>query len=117
MMVRSVIKKVSVRVAIDKARMFHVKTILILEHLEQYYQQVTHEGQVRGPVQLTFGRSIDPVIASEHSITRMAVTTAADAEKQSGDNRTMGRKFTIPYGLYRTPWLHFSTFSKSDRLF
>ena len=58
-------------------------------------------GQVRGPVQLTFSRSIDPVIASEHSITRMAVTTEEEAEKQSGGNRTMGRKFTIPYGLYR----------------
>jgi CRISPR-associated protein Csd2 len=59
-------------------------------------------GQVRGPVQLTFARSIEQVISSEHSITRMAVTTVEDAEKQSGDNRTMGRKFTIPYGLYRT---------------
>jgi CRISPR-associated protein Csd2 len=59
-------------------------------------------GQVRGPVQLTFGRSIEPVIAIEHSITRMAVATEAEAEKQSGDNRTMGRKFTIPYGLYLT---------------
>ena len=58
-------------------------------------------GQVRGPVQLTFGRSIDPVIASEHSITRMAVATEAEAEKQEGDNRTMGRKHTVPYGLYR----------------
>jgi CRISPR-associated protein Csd2 len=59
-------------------------------------------GQVRGPVQLTFARSIDQVISSEHSITRMAVTTEKEAEKQGGDNRTMGRKFTIPYGLYRT---------------
>jgi len=58
-------------------------------------------GQVRGPVQLTFARSVDPVITSEHSITRMAVTTSKEAEDQSGDNRTMGRKFTIPYGLYR----------------
>ena len=58
-------------------------------------------GQVRGPVQITFSRSIDPVVASEHSITRMAVTTEKEAEQQSGDNRTMGRKFTIPYGLYR----------------
>jgi CRISPR-associated protein Csd2 len=57
-------------------------------------------GQVRGPVQLTFARSIDPIVASEHSITRMAVTTEAEAEKQQGDNRTMGRKFTVPYGLY-----------------
>lgn len=58
-------------------------------------------GQVRGPVQLTFSRSVDPIIATEHSITRMAVTTEADAEKQQGDNRTMGRKYTVPYALYR----------------
>lgn len=57
-------------------------------------------GQVRGPIQLTFARSLDPIVASEHSITRMAVTTNAEAEKQQGDNRTMGRKFTVPYGLY-----------------
>lgn len=57
-------------------------------------------GQVRGPVQLTFGRSVDPVVTLEHSITRMAVTTEAEAEEQSGDNRTMGRKNTIPYGVY-----------------
>ena len=58
-------------------------------------------GQVRGPVQLTFARSVEPVVALEHSITRMAVATEAEAEKQQGDNRTMGRKFTVPYGLYR----------------
>ena len=57
-------------------------------------------GQVRGAVQMTFARSVDPVIASEHSITRMAVATEKEAEKQDGDNRTMGRKFTVPYGLY-----------------
>jgi CRISPR-associated protein Csd2 len=57
-------------------------------------------GQVRGPVQFTFGRSVDPIFAQEHSITRMAVATAEEAEKQSGDNRTMGRKNTVPYGLY-----------------
>jgi len=55
-------------------------------------------GQVRGPVQLTFARSLDPVVSSEHSITRMAVTNETDLEKE----RTMGRKFTVPYGLYRT---------------
>ncbi len=57
-------------------------------------------GQVRGPVQLTFGRSVDPIVALEHSITRMAVATEKEAEAQQGDNRTMGRKFTVPYGLY-----------------
>lgn len=58
-------------------------------------------GQVRGPVQLTFARSVDPVVPMEHSITRMAVATQGEAEKQGGDNRTMGRKNTVSYGLYR----------------
>lgn len=58
-------------------------------------------GQVRGPVQLTFARSVDPIVPHEISITRMAVTTKAEAEKQSGDNRTMGRKHIVPYALYR----------------
>ena len=53
-------------------------------------------GQVRGPVQMTFARSVDPIVSSEHSITRMAVTKAEDVDKE----RTMGRKFTVPYGLY-----------------
>ena len=53
-------------------------------------------GQVRGPIQLTFARSVDAVATAEHSITRIAVAT----EKQNGENHTMGRKATIPYGLY-----------------
>lgn len=57
-------------------------------------------GQVRGPIQFTFARSVDPIVPAEHSITRMAVATEKEAEKQNGDNRTMGRKATIPYGLY-----------------
>jgi len=57
-------------------------------------------GQVRGPIQFTFARSKDPIAATEHSITRMAVATEKEAEKQGGDNRTMGRKATVPYGLY-----------------
>ena len=59
-------------------------------------------GQVRGPVQMTFARSLDPIVASEHSITRMAVATEKESESQDGDNRTMGRKHTVPYGLYRS---------------
>lgn len=58
-------------------------------------------GQVRGPVQLTFARSISPIFAKENTITRMAVATEREAEGQKGANRTMGRKATIPYGLYR----------------
>lgn len=57
-------------------------------------------GQVRGPVQFAFARSIDPVLPLEVSITRMAATTEADAESK-GDIRTMGRKHIVPYGLYR----------------
>jgi len=57
-------------------------------------------GQVRGPVQLAFARSIDPVMPLEISITRMAVASEREAEKQQ-DNRTMGRKHIVPYGLYR----------------
>lgn len=59
-------------------------------------------GQVRGPIQLAFSRSVDPVVVSEHAITRMAVATEKEAEAQQGDNRTMGRKFTVPYALYQT---------------
>jgi CRISPR-associated protein Csd2 len=55
-------------------------------------------GQVRGPVQITFARSVEPIVLSEHTITRMAVTNEKDLEKE----RTMGRKFTVPYGLYIT---------------
>lgn len=58
-------------------------------------------GQVRGPVQVAFASSIEPVLPLEISITRMAVTTEKEAEAQSGDNRTMGRKHILPYGLYR----------------
>ena len=55
-------------------------------------------GQVRGPVQLTFARSIDPVVPQEVTITRVAITTEADAEKKGTE---MGRKHIIPYALYR----------------
>ncbi|MBU2489054.1 MAG: type I-C CRISPR-associated protein Cas7/Csd2 [Proteobacteria bacterium] len=57
-------------------------------------------GQVRGPVQITFSRSVDPIAGLEQALTRMAVTTEREAEKQGGDNRTMGRKEIVPYGLY-----------------
>jgi CRISPR-associated protein Csd2 len=59
-------------------------------------------GQVRGPVQLSFAQSIDPVVSLEATITRMAVETEKESKAQDGDNRTMGRKTYIPYGLYET---------------
>lgn len=55
-------------------------------------------GQVRGPIQMTFAQSIDPVVPQEVSITRSSVTNERDADKE----RTMGRKYIVPYGLYRS---------------
>ncbi|MDT9726428.1 type I-C CRISPR-associated protein Cas7/Csd2 [Xylanibacillus composti] len=54
-------------------------------------------GQVRGPVQFSFSKSLDPITPVDVTITRMAVTNEKDAEKE----RTMGRKSIVPYGLYR----------------
>lgn len=55
-------------------------------------------GQVRGPVQIGFARSIDPIMSQEVTITRVAITTEKDAENKSTE---MGRKSIVPYGLYR----------------
>lgn len=55
-------------------------------------------GQVRGPVQLGFAESVDPIVPQEVTITRVAISTEADAEKK---NTEMGRKYIVPYGLYR----------------
>jgi len=57
----------------------------------------SNAGQVRGPLQLTFSRSVGPIVAMEHAITRVAITRTEDAEKKQTE---MGRKMTIPYGLY-----------------
>lgn len=88
---------------IEKARLwmcqnfFDVRTFGAVMSLKEY-----NCGQVRGAVQMNFGRSIDSVCPRELTITRMAVATEKEAESQSGDNRTMGRKNIIPYALYRT---------------
>ena len=86
--------------AVNDARAWMCKNFFDVRTFGAVMSTGVNCGQVRGPVQLTFARSIDPVIAQEHSITRMAVATEAEAEKQDGDNRTMGRKHTVPYGLY-----------------
>jgi len=69
-------------------------------------------GQVRGPVQLTTARSIDPVVSMEHTITRCAVTNKRDAESK---DREMGRKFAVPYGLYRAYGYINATLSDPER--
>lgn len=86
--------------AVDDARQWMCRNFFDVRTFGAVMSTGVNCGQVRGPVQLTFARSIDPIIAQEHSITRMAVATEAEAEKQEGDNRTMGRKHTVPYGLY-----------------
>ncbi|MDD4592097.1 MAG: type I-C CRISPR-associated protein Cas7/Csd2 [Parabacteroides sp.] len=105
---------------IDRARQFLCQNFFDIRTFGAVLMTGPNAGQVRGPVQFTFARSIDPIVSLEHSITRMAVTTAADAEKQGGDNRTMGRKFTVPYGLYRAygfisaPFANQTGFSEED---
>lgn len=87
--------------AVDQARDWMCRNFFDVRTFGAVMSTGINCGQVRGPVQLTFARSMDPIVAQEHSITRMAVATEAEAEKQEGDNRTMGRKHTVPYGLYR----------------
>ncbi len=84
----------------DAARKFMCKTYYDIRTFGAVMSTGKNAGQVRGPIQLTFARSVDPVATSEHSITRVAVATKDEAKKQKGENHTMGRKATIPYGLY-----------------
>lgn len=93
----------SVKNAVDKttaAREVMCKKYFDIRTFGAVMSTGKNAGQVRGPIQFTFARSADPIAAMEHSITRMAVATEKEAEKQGGDNRTMGRKATVPYGLY-----------------
>lgn len=84
----------------DAARRYMCKNYYDVRTFGAVMSTGKNAGQVRGPIQFTFARSADPIAAAEHSITRMAVATEKEAEKQGGDNRTMGRKATVPYGLY-----------------
>lgn len=82
---------------IDKGRGFMCQNFFDIRTFGAVLSTGANAGQVRGPVQLTFARSIDPVVALEHSITRVAKTTDERAEAGGSE---MGRKFTVPYGLY-----------------
>jgi CRISPR-associated protein Csd2 len=86
---------------VDKGRAAMCKRYYDIRTFGAVMSTGPNAGQVRGPVQLTFARSVDPIVSLEHSITRMAVATQEEAESQGGDNRTMGRKATVPYALYR----------------
>ena len=82
------------------ARLFMCKNYYDIRTFGAVMSTGKNAGQVRGPIQFTFARSIDPIATAEHSIPRMAVATEKEAEKQNGDNRTMCSKATVPYGPY-----------------
>ncbi|MBM4306880.1 MAG: type I-C CRISPR-associated protein Cas7/Csd2 [Deltaproteobacteria bacterium] len=86
---------------VEKARDWMCKNFFDVRTFGAVMSTGVNCGQVRGPVQLNFARSIDSIVPMEVSITRMAVATEKEAEQQSGDNRTMGRKHIVPYALYR----------------
>lgn len=86
---------------VENARRWMCKNFYDVRSFGAVMSTAVNCGQVRGPIQIGFSRSVDPIVVSEHAITRMAVATEKEAEAQQGDNRTMGRKFTVPYALYR----------------
>ena len=90
----------------DKARALMCKEYYDIRAFGAVLSTGNNAGQVRGPIQLTVARSIDPIFPHEHTITRMAATDASEQKKNEeaddkGGNRTMGRKATVPYGLYK----------------
>ncbi|MBF0477037.1 MAG: type I-C CRISPR-associated protein Cas7/Csd2 [Deltaproteobacteria bacterium] len=87
---------------VDKAREWVCRNFFDVRTFGAVMSTGVNCGQVRGPVQFNFARSLDPIVPLEVSITRMAVTTEKEAESQQGDNRTMGRKHIVPYALYRS---------------
>jgi CRISPR-associated protein Csd2 len=89
----------------ERARQWMCQTFFDVRMFGAVISLKVNAGQVRGPVQLTFARSVDPIVSLEQSITRMAVATEREAaeqdKRQAGQRRTMGRKEIIPYALYR----------------
>ncbi len=84
----------------DQARGWMCQTFFDVRMFGAVMSTGVNAGQVRGPVQFAFSRSVDPIVSLEQSITRMAVTTEEESKSQGGGNRTMGRKEIIPYALY-----------------
>jgi len=91
-------KKTADRKQVQSARAEMCKRFYDVRTFGAVMSTGANAGQVRGPVQLSFSRSIDPILPLDLSITRMAVTEAKEAD---APNQTMGRKNLIPYGLYR----------------
>ena len=90
------------------ARSFLLKTYYDIRTFGAVLNTGKKAGQVQGPIQVTFSRSIDPVYIQPHCITRRSVTTEKEAAEQIAKNGsitgTMGQKYTIPYALYRDLW-------------
>jgi CRISPR-associated protein Csd2 len=86
---------------VERARAWMCQTFFDIRMFGAVMGTEINAGQVRGPVQIAFARSVDPITSLEQSITRMAVTTERESQAQDGGNRTMGRKEIVPYGLYR----------------
>ncbi len=82
---------------IDKARAWMCQTFFDIRMFGAVMSTEISCGQVRGPVQFAFGKSIDPILALDQAVTRVAVTNERDVEKE----RTIGRKSIVPYALYR----------------
>jgi len=82
---------------VDKARQWMCANFFDVRTFGAVMSTGDNCGQVRGPVQINFSRSIDPIVQQEVTITRQAVTRVEDIDKE----RTMGRKHIVPYGLYR----------------
>jgi CRISPR-associated protein Csd2 len=91
-------KKTADRKQVQSARAEMCKRFYDVRTFGAVMSTGSNAGQVRGPVQISFSRSIDPILPLDLSITRMAVTEAKEAD---APNQTMGRKNLIPYGLYR----------------
>jgi len=91
-------KKIADRKQVQSARVQMCKRYFDVRTFGAVMSTGANAGQVRGPVQLSFSRSIDPILPLDLSITRMAVTEAKEVDSP---NQTMGRKNLIPYGLYR----------------
>lgn len=85
----------------EQARAWMCQTFFDIRMFGAVMSTDVNAGQVRGPVQIAFARSLDPIVSLDQSITRMAVTTEREATEQEGGNRTMGRKEIVPYALYR----------------
>jgi CRISPR-associated protein Csd2 len=94
------VKGVKAAENVEKARKWMCQTFFDIRMFGAVMSTDINCGQVRGPIQLAFARSVEPIVSLEQAVTRMAVTTEKEAEKQEGGNRTMGRKEIVPYALY-----------------